>query len=158
MYDNSRHLFDFPTRWRVVNSPHVVAKLVTMWQALKFQHGFYILLWCFISTFISNFFVCVIHMNAYCTALAFLHLAGTCSLLFERLCGLLKNYVDFCCSIEQISSNKIYMTTTSYLLSLTLKISCIQHEFVWSYASSKIHTITVPGHVNDVMSVLLFTQ
>ena len=41
---------------------------------------------------------------------------------------------------------------------LTLKISYIQHEFVRSYASSKIPTIAVPGHVNDVVSVLLFTE
>ena len=40
----------------------------------------------------------------------------------------------------------------------TLKISCIQHGFVSSYASSNIRTIAVPGHVNDVVSVLLFTQ
>ena len=54
--------------------------------------------------------------------------------------GLLKYYVDFCCRVKtnRYPVMKFIWQPRPIFCPLTLKISCIQHEFVWSYASSKI--------------------
>ena len=51
----------------------------------------------------------------------------------------------------------IWQQGANFCLS-NLEMSCIYHEFVWSYASSKIPTIALQGHVSDDMSALFFTQ
>ena len=67
----------------------------------------------------------------------------------DRKHGLFKNYVDFCCRVKTNRNRypvmKFIWQSLPIFCLLTLKISCIQHEFVWSYASSKIPTIVVPS-------------
>ena len=74
--------------------------------------------------------------------------------------GLFQNYLDFCCRVKtnRYPGMKFICQPLPIFCLLTPKIPCIQHEFVWSYASSKIPTIAVSGHVSDVVSALLFTQ
>ena len=56
--------------------------------------------------------------------------------------GLSRNYVDFCCRVktDRYPVMKFIWHLPAIVRFLTLKISCIYHEFVYSYAFSKIST------------------
>ena len=85
----------------------------------------------------------------------------TITFVRRNIRGLLKNYADWCYRVKTVLKHPvmkfIWQRRAIFRLS-TLKVSCFKHEFVWSYALSKIPTIAAPGHVSDVMSVLLFTR